>query len=477
MIRGRDRVSGVSAQAYGRLRYKRAALAGFGAAIAKVTAALVGVVSVPLTIRYLGTERFGIWMTVSSLLPLLSFADGGMGNGLINAISAAHGNDADDRARRAVSTAFYALLLVAAMLVAAGVTVTPRIDWGHLFTLKSSASSGEIAPTILALLLCVAAALPLGVATRVQVGFQDGLSANLWQAVGNLIGLCGVIVVARLHLGLVALVLATTGAGTGGLLLSFLVEFGIKRRGLRPTVSAFSWTECRSLLKIGASFLTLQVIALVCFYGDNIIIAARLGVAEVSLYAITQKLFLVSLTLQLLLVNPLWPAYGEAQARGDHRWIRRTFYRSLVAVSGIWLLVAGPMVAAGKPLAAMLSRSAVIPSTGLLCGFAFWTLLNGYGGAIASCANGLGILKVQVVCGLVFTPLLILLKWHMVAAYGVGGLVWSNCLLYPPVVGIPIGLVLWRRMKVHECGVSRDPQRLAAVGSLGETDLRLSVEE
>jgi O-antigen/teichoic acid export membrane protein len=47
------------------------------------------VISVPLTLTYLGSERYGMWMAISSIVALLAFADFGLGNGLVNAIAVA----------------------------------------------------------------------------------------------------------------------------------------------------------------------------------------------------------------------------------------------------------------------------------------------------------------------------------------------------------------------------------------------------
>ncbi len=61
--------------------------------IAKAIGILASLISVPLTYRYLGPERYGIWMVLISIITALSFADLGIGNGLMNAVSEAYGKD------------------------------------------------------------------------------------------------------------------------------------------------------------------------------------------------------------------------------------------------------------------------------------------------------------------------------------------------------------------------------------------------
>ena len=41
----------------------------------------VSIVSIPLVIDYLGPERFGLWVTATAIISMLTFADLGLGNG------------------------------------------------------------------------------------------------------------------------------------------------------------------------------------------------------------------------------------------------------------------------------------------------------------------------------------------------------------------------------------------------------------
>src|SRR4051812_23716437 len=82
-------------------------------------------ITVPLTLHYLGAERYGLWATLSSLIALASFADFGLGNGLLNALSSAHGRDDREAGAREVSTAFILLLAVAATLCVAFLLAYP----------------------------------------------------------------------------------------------------------------------------------------------------------------------------------------------------------------------------------------------------------------------------------------------------------------------------------------------------------------
>jgi hypothetical protein len=61
-------------------RFRRASLNAAISAMTKGIAVVTTAVSVPLTLGYLGSELFGMWMTLSALIAMLSFTDLGIGN-------------------------------------------------------------------------------------------------------------------------------------------------------------------------------------------------------------------------------------------------------------------------------------------------------------------------------------------------------------------------------------------------------------
>ena len=106
-----------SAAQRGRARSRRATLTALTNLVAKLVTVGTSFATVPLTLHYLGDERFGLWMTISSLSALLAFADFGLGNGLLNAVAEASGRDDPAAIRRLVASAAAMLGTVALALL------------------------------------------------------------------------------------------------------------------------------------------------------------------------------------------------------------------------------------------------------------------------------------------------------------------------------------------------------------------------
>ena len=95
----------------GQRRYQRIIHSTLAATVARGVNLVVSFISVPLAVGYLGRDRYGVWITISSLLMFLSFADFGLGGSLQNALADAYGRQDRVKAQRHVASAFWLLLV------------------------------------------------------------------------------------------------------------------------------------------------------------------------------------------------------------------------------------------------------------------------------------------------------------------------------------------------------------------------------
>src|SRR5688572_30139039 len=120
-----------------RERHRLVVLATVASALAKFLSIATALISVPLTLHYLGAERYGMWMTISAVVAMLSFADFGIGNGLMNAVATAYGKDRHDTIREHVSSAFAILTAIAVALVALLAILYGLVPWADVFNVTS----------------------------------------------------------------------------------------------------------------------------------------------------------------------------------------------------------------------------------------------------------------------------------------------------------------------------------------------------
>src|SRR5690349_19875957 len=73
----------------GKRRYFRASATSLGLVAARSGSGLLNLVLTPFALRHLGAERFGMWMTITSIAALLAVANLGIDNGMVNIVAAA----------------------------------------------------------------------------------------------------------------------------------------------------------------------------------------------------------------------------------------------------------------------------------------------------------------------------------------------------------------------------------------------------
>jgi len=426
-------------------RYRRIALTSFAAIGARGVGVLTALISVPLTLHYLGNERYGMWMTISSVIAMLGFADLGVGLGLVNAISEADGKKDAKAARMYVSSAFFMLLGIASCLLLVFIAIYRVVPWAKVYNLTSPIAIQEAGPATAVLILTFIVNMPLGVVQRAQMGYQEGFRTNIWTGVGSILGLIGVLIAIYLKAGLPWLVLAMSGGPVLAGLFNWYDFFSRLRRWLLPRWNAFNWTAGRKVAGTGVLFLILQVLAILGNASDNIVIAQVLGASAVAGYAIMQKLFSITLIAQYFLV-PLWPAFGEALACGDLVWARRALNRSIVISLACGLGTALPFLFFGKWFIEFWVGKDMVPSTLLLVGFIMWSLVNCYIGSISTFLNSGALVGKQITYYGLATVCALVLKVVGAPILLTAAVVWSTVIGYGLFYIIPATMIAFKHL-------------------------------
>lgn len=234
-------------------RYRKVVLSAGSSVFHKGTTIVTGLVSVPLTVNYLGTERFGLWMVITSVLALMKFADLGLGNGLINAVARSVGENNHKHIEKAISSTFFMLLAMASLLAIIFFSIYPFIPWHDVFNVKSKIAIDETGPTLMILMIYFLINLPLDIIQKVQLGYQNGYQNNLWLGLGAVLGLIGVLIAIYFKLGLPYLV----GMMVLGPLIAIILN-GIlllkSKPYIFPKLKNFSFITSKKLLNIGIVF-------------------------------------------------------------------------------------------------------------------------------------------------------------------------------------------------------------------------------
>ncbi len=427
-------------------RHRRAALTALAATVARVIAMASQLISVPLTLHYLGVERYGMWMTISSLMSMLAFADFGIGNGVLNAVSRAYGTDDVGQIQRYISSGLLILSTVSMAVLLLFAAAYDFVPWFKLFNVSTELARHDAGPALAAFVFCFAMAIPIGVVQNVQLGLQRGFMASLWQCLGSILGLVALLVAIHERASVAVLILALVGTPMVANVINGFTFVGWLNPEFAPTWKMVSKRAIVQITHSGAMFFLLQIVTAIFFASDNIVIAQILGASAVTIYAVPQRMFnLIAIGLSVAM-GPLWPAYGEAVSRGDHDWAISTLKKSFVAAVGLSVVVCPLLVIFGNKIIHLWVGPSITAPLLLMVGLACWQIAHAANRAFSMYFNGTNVIGFQLIIGSVTAVTSMILKIYLATRIGVAGVPLASAVCYFLFTGIPIYFYLrWRR--------------------------------
>ena len=401
-------------------------MSAIAAMAAKVVSVGTAFVSVPLTLHYLGVQRYGMWMTMSSFIALMSFADFGVGSGLLTAVSKANGGDDRIAIRGLVSSAYFVLSAIAVSIAVLATLVYSFIPWPRLFNVDSSLAAQEAGPSIAVLLACFSLSIPLGIVQKVQSGLQQGFAASFWQCGASLIGLACLLITVDLQGGLPWLVFAMMGGPLLGGLANAILFFGVQASDIFPSMRLVSRSHVAQISHTGAYFFVLQILVAVTYSSDNILIAQLLGPEKVAEYAVSAQIFNVVPMVLMVTLGPLWPAYTEAITRNDHSWIKQTLIKTTLGSFCFAAFASTVLIAFGPAFFALWLGRQISPPFQLLLALALYKIVESTAYPFFIFLNGANMLRLQLVLSLSVAVIAVILKIILVKQLGVAGTTWGT---------------------------------------------------
>jgi O-antigen/teichoic acid export membrane protein len=454
----------ISSPADKRRRSRRIFQAGISAVFCKGLVLLVNAISLPLTVRYLGAEQFGIWVTISTTVALLVLLDFGIASSMTNLISEAYALDDKDLASRYASTGFWIMVLIALVLGAAGAAVWPLVHWNELFHVTGAANEQLISHTVAAAFAVFLAGLPAGLAAKFLAGYQEIKTANIFSAIGALASLAAVFVVTKLHGNMVMLIIGSSGAIVGTNIGCLAWLWLHHKPWLAPAFRHCRRGLVRRMMQSGSEFFILQLTGIIVFNSDNFVITHFLGPAQVTPYSVTWKLVGYSALLQIVITPALWPAYAEAYVRKDFQWIRRTLYYVMLATMGVAGVCCAAFVIWGQSLIRLWAGSAAVPTETLLVLMSIWILISTFMANTATVLAATNETKLQAWLSAFAAALNLAASIWLVKRIGPSGVILSTIGSYVLVL---VGPQTWKVMQV--VGRSSTPSKLAVLDPASES--------
>jgi O-antigen/teichoic acid export membrane protein len=370
-------------------RNRRAVASSIAGLALRGSSFVVVLVSVPLTLGLLGPVRFGMWMTIASVVALLGATDLGIGNGVLNSVARAYGQGDAAAARQYLASGFVALAGIAVALGVLFLIVYPIVPWASVYNVAGDRlAASEAGPATAVFVATFLANQPLSLVRQVRAAYQEGFVQSSFEALGNVLAIAFLLAAVAMKASLPLLLLAVTSGPIVAAVANLGVLIRLQRPWLAPRWSDVTRDALRSVVGIGLAFMILQVAYAVGFSTDWLVVANVVGPAAVAEYSVVYRLFSIPLGLAAIAVLPLWPAYREAISRNDIAWVRLTLTRSLkVTILGV-IPVTIALIIAGPTIVGLWTSRNVSPAYGLYLGLGAFTIAYTLANTFGMVLNG-----------------------------------------------------------------------------------------
>lgn len=336
--------------------------------LSKGGTALLQLLALPIAMRVMGWEEFGLYASVAGLLLMAQLFEVGLGPALTHGLSKAVAEGDRDREQALSATAFFLLLVLAAAAFAVMAELIIGLPVAWLFGEKFVPHEAALRPAMWVGLVLFVMMLVLNHTERVREGYMEVRYNNLWGAGGNLLAAMAV-GIGVWHIPTVSFLLVAV-FGSGLLVkLGNTVQLWRARPWLVPKWKWFRGGLARWMLTDSVAYAVFAVV--VNLVEVNLVqnLYGRLAGPEgVTGYAVLTTLTVSALGFVLMITTPTWPAVVDAKARGDLEWIRRTARRLRVYAAGFAVVAGAGLVLLGPwllplwvgPKAEALSRPVLI---------------------------------------------------------------------------------------------------------------------
>ena len=406
----------------------------------KNTVAMIGIrgvsmiltlISAPIMLHHVDRADYGVLLTLTSIVGWVGYMDVGLGNGLRNKLPEFLAKGDFHSAKKIVSSCYVTLAIYVALIIVIFLMVSPFVDW--LGVLNSPTSdAGEIRGLTNVVFIAFCIQFLFGLINSILFAYQMPAFQSLFTFVGQFIALIALVIQVYVFDVTSVLQIGAVNSMIPPLVL-FLGSIGLFRTKLEeiaPSFKLFEFKSVGSILSLGLKFFVLQMITIVLFQANSIIIARVVSPEAVVEYNLAFKYVSLLTMIFTIVITPVWSATTDAYVRKDFAWINKTISLSRkVCIASIFIGVL--MVLASKFVYGIWLGKGTIDinystTSLILLYISFEMLYKVYGTII----NGTGKVFAQMiltgVIAIIYIPLAILLG----KLFGLSGVLIANTIVF-----------------------------------------------
>ena len=383
---------------------------------------------VNLSLQFVGSLQFGIWITLSTIIQWMGILDIGIGNGLRNKFAEAKIREDIVLAKKYVSTSYFLIFIISFIILLILFIVNGFLNWSLLLNAPNVLSI-ELSNTALMLFASFCFQLVLQLINTI-------LTADLKPVISSALNFfISVVTISSIYLFSIfsagSIFLLAICVGVAPLLVYFITSiymFLTSLKMYRPSFKCIDFNLTGTLLGLGSKFFIVQLAMIFLLQSNNIIVSHVLGPQNVTPLSIGERYFGVILILSNILMFPFWSLFTTYYYSNEFDKIKKIirnleyFFIGSVLCGILMLILSNSIykIWVGNKVVISSSISFLLLLKNLI--FTYNNIYNYF-------INGTGKITVQLLAYILLGIFNIPLSIFLTRSFGVEGIIVSNVLL------------------------------------------------
>ena len=415
-----------------------------GSLAIKVISILTSFLLVPMTLGYVSSEIYGVWLTISSILHWLTYMDVGVTHGLKNRLNECLARKDYEKGKSLVSTTYAIMFAIFVPLSVLLIVVSPWIDWCRILNVDPS-NQDIIIKTMQVLFVFIALQMIVNVFVAVVAAYQKTALSSLFAVIGQICSLCIIgMMTMFVKPSLLNLAFAYSLMPILIVLIASVIFFKTTMKEVAPSLKSINTAYIKDLWGLGIKFFIIQMQMIFLYQTTNIFISHIAGPESVTQYNIAYKLLNIVVMVYSIILNPLWPAFTDAYTKKDYTWMNNMYKKMQKLYLLLCLMISIIVVLSPFLIKLWVGDKVSVPFI-LTLSIAVYTLIHCWDTLQVTMINGTGKVTLQAIVVLIGMFLHIRLAFFLGEFIGIIGVVASMSIiniLYACIFTIQIRKIL-----------------------------------
>jgi O-antigen/teichoic acid export membrane protein len=310
---------------------------------ANILSAVIGIISLPLALRYFGIARYGVWAVISSVIAYLNITKLGIPTAVSTLVSKATKSFIQ---WLVLKRAVVFLAIISSSMLCVLLTINYLYpNWVNIIGDIPPDMFSETAGAVLVAAVLLLVDSPITLFGAGFVGLQKMYWERFYTAILIIAGFLSLVLTVVIKGNLITLALFR---GLAQIFIDIIcaTHFLIVHSKTRKKADESEYTigdefSSKSIFNSSIRFFIIGIAAVVVWSTDNLVISHFLGVEHVTPYAVTFRIFGMLFAVFIAVNGALFPMFGKAAGLKQWDWIKEIYTKAiyLLPIIGglIWL--------------------------------------------------------------------------------------------------------------------------------------------